>query len=159
MAGIKSGPSKPAKPTRLEETTGFALARACRAHRGAVGDALAKFGLYPGQEMVLLRLWREDGLGQSELAERVGVEASTMSNMLMRLERAGLVERRRGADARSSRAYLTQRGRSLQRSVEDAWAAVESRAFEGISRDEAGVLRRALERVRGNLVEGERRRP
>jgi DNA-binding MarR family transcriptional regulator len=157
MAKARKGP---AKTVAMEETAGFALARACRAYRGAVGDALAEFGLHPGQEMVLLRLWREDGIGQSELAERVGVEASTMSNMLMRLERAGLVERRRGAaDARSSRAYLTQRGRALQGPVEDVWTALEGRAFEGISREEDGMLRRALERVRGNLIEGERRRP
>lgn len=157
MARVRKGP---AKPTPMEETVGFALARACRAYRGAVGDELAEFGLHPGQEMVLLRLWREDGLGQSELAERVGVEASTMSNMLMRLERAGLVERRRGGvDARSSRAYLTQRGRALQGPVEETWAAIEDRAFEGISREHSRVLRRALEGVRGNLIEGERRSP
>lgn len=148
-----SGAVQPAK--HIDATVGFALARACKAHRGAVGDVLAEFGLHTGQEMVLSRLWEEDGLGQSELAERVGVEASTMSNMLARLERAGLVERRRGgADARSSRAFLTRRGMDLRGPVEEAWARVESRAFDGISPGEERVLRRALGRVRENLTQG-----
>jgi hypothetical protein len=51
--------------TVIGETTGYLLARVCKAHRGSVGDALAEVGLHVGQEMVLLHLWQRDGLTPS----------------------------------------------------------------------------------------------
>lgn len=134
-------------------TLGYGLARVCRAYRGSVGEALAGLGLHVGQEMFLMRLWEGDGITASDLAGRCGVEASTVSNTLGRLERAGLVERRRdAADARSSRVYLTRRGRELQGPVQEAWAEVEGRAFAGLSDEERRALGRLLLRVRANLV-------
>ena len=57
--------------------------------------SLAEVELHVGQEMVLIELWREDGLRGGELAERLGVVSPTVTKMLRRLERCGLVSRRR----------------------------------------------------------------
>ena len=38
----------------VKETTGFALAKVCRAHRGNVGGMLAEFGLHVGQDIGLV---------------------------------------------------------------------------------------------------------
>lgn len=140
---------------RIGETAGFALAKACRAHRTQVGAALAEIGLHVGQEMVLLELWKEDGLKGGELASRLGVEPPTVSRMLARLEGCGLLERRRDPeDARSFRVCLTDRGRALRGPVEDLWQGIEDRAFEGMSEEEKLVLKRLLSRVRENLSAG-----
>lgn len=137
---------------RIGGTAGFALAKASRAHRARVGTALAGVGLHVGQEMVLLELWREDGLRGGDLASRLGVEPPTVSRMLGRLEGCGLVERRRDPeDARSFRVYLTDEGRNLQPLVEDLWQGVEDRAFEGMSEAEKVLLKGLLSRVRENL--------
>ena len=140
---------------RIGETAGFALAKACRAHRTQVGAALAEVGLHVGQEMVLLELWKEDGLKGGELAARLGVEPPTVSRMLGRLEGCGLLERRRDPeDARSFRVCLTDKGRDLQGPVEDLWRRVEDRAFEGMSEEEKLLLKGLLSRVRENLSVG-----
>ncbi len=143
------------KGGRVEETAGFALAKACKAHRANVGAALAEVGLHVGQEMVLLELWKEDGLKGGELAARLAVEPPTVSRMLGRLEGCGLLERRRDPeDARSFRVCLTPKGRDLQGPVEDLWQRVEKRAFEGISEEEKLLLKGLLGRVRENLSAG-----
>ena len=140
---------------RIGETAGFVLAKACRAHRAQVGAALAEVGLHVGQEMVLLELWKEDGLKGGELASRLGVEPPTVSRMLGRLEGCGLLERRRDPeDARSFRVCLTDKGRDLQGPVEDLWRRVEDRAFEGMSEEEKLLFRGLLSRVRENLSAG-----
>lgn len=137
----------------IGETTGFLLARACKVHRGSVGAALAEVGLHVGQEMVLLRLWRRDGLTPSELAGALGVEPPTVTNMLSRMEKAGLLERCRDPeDARCTRVYLTEKGRELREPVERRWAAVERRALAGISAEEEELLRELLTRVQANLA-------
>jgi MarR family transcriptional regulator, organic hydroperoxide resistance regulator len=139
---------------RIEETTGYLLARVCKAHRGSVDATLVEVGLHVGQEMVLLRLWRRDGLSPSELADRLGVEPPTVTNMLSRMEKAGFLERRRDSkDARCTRVYLTKRGRELRESVERRWDAVEERAFARLTAEEETLLRGLLARIHDNLTQ------
>jgi MarR family transcriptional regulator, organic hydroperoxide resistance regulator len=141
--------------TFIGETTGYMLARVCKAHRGSVGDALAEVGLHVGQEMVLLRLWQQDGLTPSELAGALGVEPPTVTNMLSRMERAELLERCRDPkDARCTRVYLTEKGRELREPVERCWDRVEERAFAGVSSEEKMLLRDLLTRLHDNLTRG-----
>ena len=137
----------------IEKTTGYLLARVCKAHRGSVGTVLSEVGLHVGQEMVLAHLWRQDGLTPSELADRLGVEPPTVTNMLSRMEKAGLLERcRHPQDARCTRVYLTERGRELREPVERRWESVQERAFTGITPDEEALLRGLLVRIRDNLT-------
>jgi DNA-binding MarR family transcriptional regulator len=139
----------------IGETSGYLLARACKVHRGGVGATLAELGLHVGQEMVLSHLWRQDGLTPSELAERLGVEPPTVTNTLSRMEKAGLLERRRDpGDARCTRVYLTEKGRELREPVERRWEAVQKRAFAGISAEEEALLRDLLVKIHGNLTRG-----
>jgi DNA-binding MarR family transcriptional regulator len=137
----------------IGETTGYLLARVCKAHRGSVGDALVEVELHVGQEMVLLHLWQRDGLTPSELAGALGVEPPTVTNMLSRMERAGLLERCRDPrDARCTRVYLTEKGRELREPVERRWEAVEERAFAGVTTEEEALLRDLLARLHDNLT-------
>ncbi len=136
----------------VEETTGFLLAKVCRAHRANVGGLLAGVGLHVGQEMVLLELWKEDGLKGGELAERLGVEPPTVTRMIRRMERCGFVERRPDpADARSFRVCLTEKGRALEEPVARIWEEAEEKTLRGMSLEETLVLRRLLARIRENL--------
>jgi DNA-binding MarR family transcriptional regulator len=135
------------------ETTGYLLARVCKAHRGAVGAVLAEVGLHVGQEMVLSHLWGQDGLTPSELADRLSVEPPTVTNMLSRMEKAGYLERCRDSrDARCTRVYLTEKGRELREPVERRWEAVQESAFAGITAEEETLLRGLLGRIQDNLT-------
>ena len=143
---------QPKRATSIEKTTGYLLAKVCRAHRANVGVLLARVGLHVGQEMVLLELWKKDGLKGSELADRLGVEPPTITRMLRRMERCGFVERRPDpADARSFRVYLTNEGRALEGPVARIWEEAEEKTLRGMNPDETLVLHRLLARVRKNL--------
>ena len=136
----------------IRDTTGFALAKVCKAHRGHVSEQLAGIGLHVGQEMVLVELWGEDGLRGGELAARLRVEPPTVTKMLRRLENCGLVERRRDTgDARSFRVYLTEAGRDLREPVASCWQRAEEKTLSGLSADERQALHGLLTKMRGNL--------
>ena len=136
----------------IQETVCYILARTCRAHRNHLEEAFRVCGLHVGQEMTLLPLWDEEGMTQSELARRVDVDLSTMSKMLYRLERAGIVERRRDTvDTRVSFVFLTDAGRALQHRVITAWEEVDQRAMRGLTDDEQATLHQLLARVEHNL--------
>ncbi len=84
---------------------------------------LARFGLTADQFVVLTALADGDGVPQKELVRRTGSDANTMSEMLARLERRGLVSRERHAtDGRARNVVLTEQGRQVQG---QCWVASE----------------------------------
>ena len=135
------------------ESINFLLRMICQAQRNQMSDALAEIGLYAGQEMFLWHLWREEGLTQSQLVERMCVQPPTVSKMLDRLEKAGLVERRPDAEnSRLSRVYLTEQGNIQKLAVRAIWTDIEQRLTRRLSVEERIVLRRLLLQVHENLI-------
>jgi len=70
--------------------------------------AMAAYGITPVQFYVLNALWVADGMKFKELANSVGIDGSTLTGILDRMERAGFVERRDDPqDRRSLLVFLT----------------------------------------------------
>lgn len=137
---------------QIQDYIGFQLLQIHKAHRQLAEEDLNKLGVHTGQEMILLQLWIEEGISQSQLAACMEVEPPTATKMLQRMERAGLIERRPDPeDARVSLVYLTERGRTLEQPVLDVWRQLEARTISGLSLTEQTLLRRLLLQVATNL--------
>jgi DNA-binding MarR family transcriptional regulator len=92
-------------------------------HRRANAE-FARLGLTADQFVILTALAEADAVTQKELARRTASDANTMSEMLGRLERRGLVARKRDAsDGRARRVSLTASGRELRQGAWDGIAA------------------------------------
>lgn len=104
---------------RLDHQVCFALYAASRATTSAYRTALDSVGLTYPQYLALLALWEEDGLTVRQLGERLLLDSGTLSPLLARLEKAGLVTRSRSSeDARSVRVHLTGSGEKLRAEAE-----------------------------------------
>src|SRR5215216_6678074 len=57
-----------------DDTVSWQVTKLAKAHRALVGDALAELGLHLGQDLLLEQLWRQDGLSQSSLVARLGLQ-------------------------------------------------------------------------------------
>lgn len=102
-------------PLHLDQQLCFALYNASRALTRAYAPLLAPLGVTYPQYLVLLVLWEHDGLPVNEVGQRLALDSGTLTPLLKRLERQGLVERRRGADdERIVRIHLTSEGRALR---------------------------------------------
>ncbi|MGW4796474.1 MarR family winged helix-turn-helix transcriptional regulator [Nonomuraea sp. NPDC004297] len=129
----------------LDETLTYALIKLMKAHRNQLAAALVPLGLHVGQEMLLNQLWHEDGLTQSELIARLGVEPPTVTKTLQRLERTGVVYRAPDPDRpRVGRVYLTEAGRSLRTPVEEIWNRMDEELLRGFSAGERELLARLV---------------
>jgi DNA-binding MarR family transcriptional regulator len=119
---------------------GFLLAKATQRWNELLAERFAAAGygdVRPSYGSVLVPLFEEDGLRMGELARRALLSKQTMTEMVRRLERDGLLERRADpSDGRASLIFLTDR----------------SRAFEPVA---AGVLRE-LDRLVRRRLGGER---
>jgi DNA-binding MarR family transcriptional regulator len=130
----------------IEDTTAYALLKAMKASRRTIGPVLAESNVYPGQDLLLSALWRQDGIAQSELVARLGIEAPTVSKALQRLERVGYVRREAGR-GRARRVYLTEEGRALRHRVEGAWNDADQWLCDQVGEADAATLRRILQRI------------
>lgn len=139
-------------PEGLEQGVGLLLTQLCRAHRNLVASALETISVHVGQDHVVHRLAIQEGITQSQLAEALCVDASTMTKTLARLERDGVVERRADpTDARVSRVYLSAHGRTLVAPVVGIWTQAEQQLVKDLSETERALLRRLLMQVLANL--------
>jgi DNA-binding MarR family transcriptional regulator len=128
------------------------LSVVARLHRIAAGRVLRCLGLYPGQEFVMMRLWEAGPVRQSELIKAVGLDPSTVTKSLQRLEQAGHVRRRPDPkDRRASLVEATEESGALREQVMGAWAELEERTLAGLGEGERVELLRLLEKVQGNL--------
>jgi MarR family transcriptional regulator, organic hydroperoxide resistance regulator len=139
---------------QLKDYIGYSLIQVLKAHRHIAEVEFTKYGVHPGQEMILFHLWDEDGLSQSQIAEGVCVEPPTITKMVQRMEASGLVERRQDTqDARVSRVYLTDKGRAIEESLRRVWADLEAQTVTGLTDTEIMLLRRLLIQIHENLSE------
>ena len=82
-----------------------------------------QFGISRAQWAVLVRLDRNEGLKQSELAEMLDLQPITLTRLLDRLADNGLIERRADPnDRRANRLYLTPAARPLLERLADLGA-------------------------------------
>lgn len=128
------------------------LAEFSRMFTSLSGDLLEQVDVHRGQAILLCHLFAEDGLTQSELAEQLAVQAATVTNLLQRLEDAGLVVRRRdGADRRVVRVYLSDQGRSNEDLIHAQFGKLEKTVFQGVSYADRLALRRVFRQLIDNM--------
>lgn len=99
---------------RLDEQICFALYRASRSLTARYRELLAPLGVTYPQYLVLLVLWERGTSSVSAISEHLDLDSGTLSPLVRRLEKAGLVVRtRRVDDERSVEVSLTQDGYAL----------------------------------------------
>jgi DNA-binding MarR family transcriptional regulator len=130
------------------DTTTYLLASAHRANLARLGPRLAELDLHPGADVALAEIHRSDGVALGELARRIGVTPPSVTKMVKRLERKGLIERRGDPeDARVSRMHATTDGARVARAVDQAWRAVERDMLAPLSAHDAAALHALLARM------------
>jgi len=110
--------------------------------------------MHRGQAILLCTLARQDGMTQSEIAEQLSVQGSTITNMLQKMEEVGLVRRLRDADDnRLVRVYMTDEGRQKEQAINVQFAHMQEIIFKDISEQERLILRRLLFQILNNMSE------
>jgi DNA-binding MarR family transcriptional regulator len=107
-------PDTSAPELKLENQMCFAVYSAAHAFAQAYKPHLDPMGLTYPQYLVMLLLWEQDGRSVNEIAHPLHLDSGTLTPLLKRMEKAGLVTRRRDSrDERIVRIHLTGHGNSL----------------------------------------------
>ena len=138
--------------SRLQDSLGWLLNNAARLSSRRLSMKLADYNVTPPQWGVLVALWEQDGLSLSELAKRSFFDGPTMTGIVDRLEKAGLVVRRRDStDRRVISVYLTDEGRKLQSILPPLSDEANEEAVAGLSQEEVDRFTETLRKVIENL--------
>src|SRR5580698_4412651 len=117
---------KSAKPgrTMLFRRPGFLVRRLHQIYVAIYFQNCERFGTTPVQSSVMQVLLAQPGMDQIALAQAIGIDRTTASSVLTRLEARGIVRREADpADRRNKRAFLTPAGQTMLR---DMQASIEA---------------------------------
>lgn len=107
-----------------------------------------------GQWRFLRQLWREDGITQRELSERVGMREPTTVVALKGLEKAGFITRKKtDDDRRKTFIFLTPHAKKLELVLAPMNAEIHEIATRGMSDAEVETLQGLMRRVIENLAD------
>jgi DNA-binding MarR family transcriptional regulator len=116
----------------------YAIFQLARAHRACAAALLREMDLHPGQELLLMQLFDRDGQSQSELLDSVGLDHSTVSKSLSRMQDAGLLVREPAAhDRRVMVVHLTDKGRAMREPIAALWQTLEETSARNLSEQQA----------------------
>ncbi len=128
------------------------IRRLNRQHQNLLQELLQDYELYPGQPPLMFSLEREPGRSQNELAKELSIQKATLTVMLNRMEKTGLVRRESDArDQRISRIFLTDKGKGLLVRLQRTLDVLEEQAMKGFREEEKQVMTELLARIEKNL--------
>ncbi len=122
--------------------------------RDPVAAACQDLDLTPAQIHILLWLGNDGSLTMGKLARVVAVTEKTITGMVDRLERDGLVERRRDpTDRRVVHVRLAPKGTSLYRRIDRGIDAKLAKLLGLLEAGDRGHLVRMMETLTAKLVD------
>ena len=99
---------------KLENQLCFRLYTAARLTMGVYHPYLDPLGITYPQYLVLLVLWEQDKQPVCDIAKKMMLDTNTVTPLLQRMEKSGLINRTRGKeDSRQRIVSLTKKGKSL----------------------------------------------
>ncbi|MFG1465465.1 MarR family winged helix-turn-helix transcriptional regulator [Xanthobacter sp. DSM 24535] len=144
------------KAEGLFKRPGFLIRRLHQIYVALYLQECERFGTTPVQSSVMQVLLLQPGVDQATLAAEIGVDRTTTSNVLARLEKRGLIKREATEDDRRiRRAFLTEQGEVMVGEMQAALENAHSRLIAPLPVEErAQFIRQLLLLVEANNGEG-----
>lgn len=133
MSNKKLDTMKRDSVARLERSPIHLLHRAGQCAGDAFAIEMGEADLTPRQFAVLLAVSLNEGLSQTDLVEQTGVDRSTLADIVRRMLKKGLLQRRRTKeDARAYAVKLTDEGWRVLKMAEPIVRRVDDRILSSL---------------------------
>lgn len=136
---------------KLDNQLCFRLYTAARMIAGAYNPYFEQLGITYPQYLVLLVLWEKDQQPVNDIAKRLLLETNTVTPLLQRMEKAGLVRRVKGeVDTRQRIVCLTPQAIAMREQAKEIPANLGNEIGKYVSMQELQAMIPALDK----LIEG-----
>jgi DNA-binding MarR family transcriptional regulator len=127
---------------------GFLIRRLHQLHSSLFVEETRRFGITPVQYSLLTTLAERGEIDQNGVALEIGLERTSVAEVIPRLMKRGLLDRRRSPDDRRAKLVkLTRRGASLVREMSPAVARAHRRTIERLEPGEREAFLLTLVRL------------
>lgn len=144
----------------LDTRTGFLITQIKLTQRRVFQKLLQNCGVedFNGpQGNILYVLWQKDAIPIVEIAKKTGLAKNTLTVMLDRMEKNGLIFRKPGADdRRKTFICLTQKASLLEKDYDLVSQQMNDLFFQNFSEKEVDELEKYLDRILDNLQQAEK---
>ena len=131
------GPSLNISGYSLVAASGHLLRRCQQRAEELFAEEVGADGPTPRQFAILLSVYQNPGLNQTDLVRLIGIDRSTLTELLRRMIGRGMLRRqRREADRRNNALYMTAEGEDVLRRTLPAVARAQKRIMEPIPLDQ-----------------------
>jgi MarR family transcriptional regulator for hemolysin len=138
----------------FESSVGFIVNNTAKAFQKALDAELRKnVGVTISQWRVISTLARQPGITQKEIADRVGIEGSTLVPIIDKMEKDGFVKRKLdNEDRRINRIYLTTKADDLWNSMIECALRIRKLSTKEISEEQIKTTLDVLRKISKNLT-------
>ena len=138
----------------LNEELHVLLLRAVHHCNKRITQRTARMPLLPGQPKILEYVAENNGCIAKDICRGCVLDKSTMTSLLARMEREGLLEKSGSpADRRAYHIFLTPRGEQAAGEVKKIFTETDEKAFRGIPAGERESFLSTLRKIIANLEE------
>jgi DNA-binding MarR family transcriptional regulator len=129
------------------------ITKTTRLHYKCLQTKLQKIGITPGQPRILDYLSDHDGCIQKDLSQHCDLKPATVTNILVGMEKAGLVFRLNdSSDKRILRVFITEKGVQTQQKIDTVLLDFEKDCFIDFSDQEKNATGIIFENIIFNLT-------
>ena len=137
----------------FQDSIPYFIFTAAHAIERAMGEALEGCGITFRQCQMLGMLAARGSMTQTEVADQLGVEPSSVARLVDRMTRDGWIERRPDPDdRRKNRLVATGKAEPVWETVRQKGLAMRTKALRGLSEEEVAEMKRTLRHLRQNLA-------
>lgn len=116
-------------------------------------ETIENLNLSMGQPKVFDFLKDHDGCIQKEIAVGCQIEPSSVTSVLLTMEKKGFIERKNiNANKRSQCVFLTEEGKRIANLVRENMFKIEKKALENFTEEEKEMLIKLLKKINYNLL-------
>jgi MarR family transcriptional regulator, organic hydroperoxide resistance regulator len=132
----------------------FNVGRVMRRINSYYEERLAPFKLTPAQYLILSVLLRQNGIGVSEIGERVTFDVATLTGIIDRMEKNGFVKRRPNLnDRRSVLVFLTPKAREIGPRIVEFANELDETLQKCSKPEEMAVFEKVLKALASTAIE------
>lgn len=138
------------KEFAFETSIGFVINKAASLMKRSLYQEFKQQGhdITPEHWAVLNLLWKQDGLSQTEIADKLSKDKANLTHILNVMERKGLIRRQRDEqDKRVYRIFLNEQGLALKNKLPQLAQKVNREYTAGMTAEEIQETIRQLLRI------------
>ena len=138
---------------KLENQLCFRLYTASRYVTASYTPFFKEYNITYPQYLVLMVLWEKDNRVISEITDLLHLETNTVTPLLQRMEKVGLIVRQKSkVDSRQRIISLSRRGKQLEEKIKEVPNCIARSVIEnGISTEELQTLVQTLDKLIASL--------